>query len=242
MIKKIKYLIVGISLLWGMHGYTQTTDFQEQNSKYQINVTETDSVDFPAYFEHQYKIDSISNCYSNWHRRALAIENFIIKDCSFDVTIDSISRIVKLQNGKDKILTPNDTIGETGYTYEKEFKELGLLLFRVQWFEGNNYFLLNTKTGKKTYTIGRVFINPSKNLLISINDDIEAGYSDNGFQLFSINEKGILEEQWSFDPGWAPEKIKWIDKATLIVEGYYFPENSNYTKKVFYKLMKINER
>ncbi len=225
-----------------LSGYSQDTDFQVQIDDYVIFSNDADSVDFPFYFKQQDKIDSISKNYGNWHRRALAIEDYLINDCSVEIGIDSISRVVMLQNGKERILTPNDTVDEAGYTYEKEYKDLDLLLFRVQWSEGNNYFLFNTKTGEKTYTIGRVYINPDNTLLISINDDIEAGYSDNGFQLFRIEENGSLNELWKFSPFWAPENIKWIDRSTLIVSGYYYSEQENWIHNRIYKEIKINEQ
>lgn len=238
----IKNSIIGFFLLNVFYGYSQDTDFQEQIDDYKILSNDTDSVNFPDYFKQQDKVDSISKNYGNWYRRALAIEDYLIKDCSVEIEIDSLSRIVRFQNGQKQILTPNYTFDEAGYTYEKEFKDLDLLLFRVQWFEGNNYFLFNTKTGEKTYTIGRVYFNPDNTLLISINDDIDPGYSENGFQLFKIEKNGSLKEIWKFSPSWAPENIKWIDSSNLIVSGYYYSEQEDWKYKRIYKKIMINER
>jgi hypothetical protein len=235
-----KHLTFGFLLLVNICGYSPSAVFFDQTGRYSIFATDTDSVDFPNYFEKQSKIDSISKNFDNWHLRALAIEKLIINDCSCRITIDRTSRIVKLQNGSEIILIPNDTVDEAGYTYEKEFKDLSLLLFRVQLFEGNNYFLLNTRTGKKTYTIGQVYVNPDKTFLMSINDDIVTGFSDNGFQLFEIRTNGEIKEIWKFSPFWAPDRIKWIDNSTLIVHGYYF-SGEEWKYKSIYKKIKINE-
>ncbi len=235
-----RIIILGYLILLNITGYCQKENFIEHVDKYTIIATETDSVTFPPYFKHPNEIDSISKIYSNCQMEARAIEEFQLKSYSVNVNVDSKDRIVRLQNGKEIRLSPNYQNGEVEYAFEKEFKDFGFLLFRVQWYEGNDYFLLDTKTGEKKYTIGRTYFSNDKNFVISINNDILAEYSYNGFQLFKIESNGKLNQIWKFSPNWAPENIKWVDNETLIVKGYYYAERLE--KKTFYKMIKISER
>ncbi len=203
-----------------------------------IRIERCDSVTMPDYFEHQRQIDSIANQYDNSEERYRAIETFQIKKFNPPIKIQGRERIVRLQDGTDIILVP-DTANdlERTYAFVKEFRQYDFFLFRVQWFEGNNFFLLNTKTGEKTYTIGQVYFNHVGNFLLSINDDIEAGYSGNGFQLFTIGKGRTLSEIWKYDPSWAPEQIKWVNDNTFIVRGYTFA--TGYKMIFFYKKITI---
>jgi hypothetical protein len=213
-------------------------DFKEQTDKYFIVISSihVDSVNFPYYFTCQKQIDSILEIHIDYYSRGFAIEKYMIKDCSVPVRIKNKSRIVSLQNGKEVILTPQ--YEEQNYTYESEFRNLDLLHFKVLGEQMYNYFLLDSKTGEKTYTVGRVFINRAKTFVISINDDIDIGDSFNGFQLFKINQEGDLKEIWRYSPSWAPEKIKWIDNSTLLVQGYL----SDMSPEKTYKKIRIYKR
>lgn len=208
------------------------------NKDITVEFTSTDSIGFPAYYSNQLTIDSISKNYDNSSLTALAIEKNQLDLLKPKIRIDKTNRFVILDNNKEIKLSPDSDSEEAEYTFDKIFKEQRQILFRVQWEEGNNYFLLNSQTGNKTYTIGRVFFSPNNKYLISINDDIEACYSSNGFQLFSVDKNKNLKEIWNYSPNWGPEEIMWIDNRTLIVKGYYF-YGEKWEKKIIYKKMKI---
>jgi len=227
----MRKLILIISFINSITLISQNTDFSKKIKRYKIQAVDSKPVKFKPYFKFQNKIDSISKNYDNSHRRSLAIEKFQVENSKTKILIDSISRIVCLKNGKEVKLTPDPMGDEYGYTFEKEFSDSNLLLFRVQWSEGNNYFLLNTLTGNYFYTIGQPKI--YKNQIVCINDDIVAEYSFNGIQMFEIQENELIE-LWKIKIEWAPEDIKWIDDKTLIVKGYNYSDNLD-TKSVFYK-------
>jgi len=211
------------------------------NGDLNVKFTATNPISFPPYYINQLEIDSISRNYNNSYLTALAIEKNQLDLLKPKVRIDKTDRFVILNNNQEIKLSPDSTSNEAEYTFDKIFKKQNQILFRVQWEEGGNYFLLNTLTGEKTYTIGRVFFSPNSKYLISINDDIEAGYSSNGFQLFSVDKNNNLKVIWSYEPDWGPEEIVWIDNGTLIIKGYYF-YGENHEKKIFYKKLKIYVR
>ena len=207
---------------------------------YLIQFEDCDSVSFDNYFVDQKIIDSISENYSNWHERAEAIEKYQIEKDKVKVTIDDFTRHIILNNGTEITLTPNEMTDEGGFTYEKSFMDETFQLYRVQWGEGNDYLLLNTNTGEKIRTIGRVYFSPSYKHMISMNQDVDAGYSSNGFQLFQLNKNNEFKLLWQYDPLWAPEKIKWISDSELVVFGFINDEQNKWKYKEFYKMIIIN--
>ena len=196
---------------------------------WKITISDSDEFSYDDYYSNQDVIDSLTRKYANWHQRYMHIEKHQIQESNTEIQIDSTSRIVTLKNGSNITLTPDPTIDEISYSFVKEFPEYDLLLFRVQWYEGDNYFLLNLTTGEKTYIIGKPYFSESGKYIMSINSDLEAGYSYNGFQLLKIEEDHI-SELWKFDPGWAPEKFQWINDTSFYVHGYKFTEENGILK------------
>jgi hypothetical protein len=206
-----------------------------------IKFTDTNPIDFQYYFDNKKLIDSISEKYGNWYDRAVAVEKYQLKKYNPKVETDNTNRIVTLKNGKKIVLTPDTKREEEGYTYEKSLLDGNLLLFRVQWYEGNEYCVINNLNGNKTYTFGRVYANPAGNLLISINIDIVAGYSSNGFQLFSIDKNYNLKKIWEYElTQWGPRDIKWTSNNTLVVLGNYYEGIDIVNTKNTYKKIEIN--
>ena len=119
-------------------------------------------------------------------------------------------------NGETIKLTPNPSFDEIDYCFESYFKQLKLLVFRAQWGEGNNYAIIDFTNGKKTYIIGRPFFSPDKKFMIVINCDIQAQYSNNGFEFYEWTNRDF-KLIWSYDPkSWGPVELKWLDNTTII--------------------------
>ena len=222
------------TLLYGQEQFDTLFETEDLH----VRISKTESTVFSPYFENTSDISHISSKFDNFHRRSLAIEKYQIAFYKLNITIDSLDRIVALQNGKILRLSPDESNDEHGYTLEKWFKKYNFLLFRVQWFEGNNYFLLNTLTGEKTYVGGRVYFNPNGKFLLSVEDDIDANYCFNGFQLFSVGNKGQLKKVWEYSPVWGPSHIKWIDNNRFVTKGYIY--DRDWKIKTFFKDVEFN--
>jgi hypothetical protein len=200
-----------------------------------------DSISFNEYFLDKNILDSLINGLDNSHRKALAIENYLIPRNQSFVKRDSLGLYLKLNNGEWKLLEIDPMTEEADHNFEHYFKDFGFYSTRVQWHEGNSYKLINSQNGEVTNLIGRPYFSPNGNYLISVNADIEAGYSDNGLQFF-INKNGILTLIGAFDPySWGPISAKWIDNNSLILIGEtmeFIDNQSRYLK--FYSQLKIN--
>ncbi len=192
------------------------------DNRFKIEVSSTDSVQLSNYKDQAIR-DSIERTYGNWHQRSRALESYLLKGYNPGITRDKDGFVeIKLSNGSTIKLIPDNNKGESDFVFENYFKEQKLLVFRVQWSEGNNYAIIDQTNGKKTYMIGQPFLSPNNKFIAAINCDIEAQYSDNGFELFEFVNRD-LKKIWEYNPEtWGPVDLKWIDKQTFITKNYRF--------------------
>jgi hypothetical protein len=226
-------LFLCASICWG----------QETNDrKFSVNASPTDSIYFGAPHKDQPKRDSIADIYSNWHQRARALEGYLLSIENPGISRNKNGLIeIKLLNGQTIQLKPDHDSDEADFTFEHHFKQLKLLLFRVQWGEGNNYAIIDLTNGKKTYIIGRPFFSPDEKFMISINCDIEAQYSPNGFELFEITNRDF-KKIWRYDPIlWGPVDLKWIDNSTMTSKNHVMDTVDGRMRNTYTKInVKLN--
>ena len=157
-------LLLTLSILSPSFSQKFPLEFRENDMHIVLSLT--DSVDFPDYYSDQSIRDSISKTFDNAHRLAKAIEQYSLKKYNPGIKIKDSEIIITLQNNNDITIAPIKNTEEADYNFEYYFSDLNLLLFRVQWYEGNDYFILNKKNGKKTYMLGLPYFSPSKKYLI----------------------------------------------------------------------------
>jgi len=206
----------------------------------QLSLKHSDSVFINEYFLDNETLDSITKTFDNRYLEALAIEKHLLKTNSEFFKRDSKGLYVKLKNGDWKLLTLDQMSDEADNTFEHFFKEFGYYSIRVQWGEGNGYKLVNYVDGTVTPIFGRPYFSPNGLYIISVNFDIEAGYSENGFQLFRI-KNGQLQHLGDFKPtSWGPISAKWLDNNMLILKNQTIDENNGNSHFIdFYSELRI---
>jgi len=212
--------------------------FKNSNS---ITLKNTDSIYISEYYLEKRIIDSLTQIHNNSHQKALEIENYLLKNNNEFVKKDSLGLHLKMINDNWKLISINQNTDEADNTFEYYFQEFGFYSVRTQWGEGNGYKLINDKDGEVTDLYGRPYFSRNGEYVISVNVDIEAGYSRNGFQLFQ-NSNGKLKNIGNYEPnGWGPYSAKWKDNSTVILknETVEFKDGEmNYIN--FYSELKIN--
>lgn len=196
-------------------------------NKYSIRIQKTDSI----YIKNIHYIpervsDSINDINSNSHRQSRAIEEYLSKGKYGDLfKRDSSSIKLKLKNGEWRNIIIKPEIDEYDNIFQNYFEMNQFYLLRTQWGEGNNYKLVNSITGKINNIGGEPIFSPDGKLLISIGFDIEAEYSMNGFELYSILN-GKLVKIHNLNPNsWGIVNAKWIDNKTVILKCGTFESN-----------------
>ncbi len=187
-------------------------DFSEDLS---LQLKYSDSTTIQPYYKDQNIIDSLAKSYGNFYERAQAIENYRLQRCGDQVKRSGDTIFTRLINGTWASIMPNPETIEAGNTFEYYFKDEGFYLIRTQWSEGSEYKLINHLVGRITPIWGIPYFSPDSRYMISVNGDIDAGYTPNGFQIFKLNNSR-LKLMGSFEPVlWEPGAAEWTDKQTM---------------------------
>ncbi len=140
--------------------------------------------------------------------------------------------IFNAANGRRVLLIDQHSEETTAdYTFDGSFPAIQYWGTSVAYDESGDYILISQQTGDTVHCWGPPAVAPDKKHIICGSMDLMAGFVDNGFQLFSLqNGKLKLDGQTALE-GWGPGDIKWIDKHTILVEYIYLEEHSNTASK-----------
>lgn len=127
-----------------------------------------------------------------------------------------------LRNGKTSVLANdrNPAIDENYaiYYYAGYQKDLQQHLAFGSYYESSDYLLVNPANGKQTHLWGIPYLSPDKQFVLCPSFDLEAGFNNNGFELYSF-ENGNMKLLGETDlQHWGPGQIKWVDAHTLEAE------------------------
>lgn len=204
-----------------------------------LHFKPTRKVEFPDYYHNQQAVDSLAKVFTNSHDLALAHERLLKeKYKSIFSTTDSILTI-KMKDGSNKSFP---RVGDTEkgiYSFDSYFQEIDLVLLYVQYYEGNEYYLLYRKTGEGLFLIGKPYFSKDYSRFIAINCDLDASYTTNGIALYTLEGDRIKQEFIAEVSPWGPQKAMWVDDNNIILEvGYPTPsDKSSYFQK--YLLMTV---
>jgi hypothetical protein len=122
------------------------------------------------------------------------------------------------------------------YHYVGVIPELNKYLIFAALWEGFNYVLIDKETGDTTITIGFPVASPDKKYFVCGNCDLIAGYTFNGIELYT-NENKPKQLASRELKNWGINNIRWLDNSSLIVSASFFDTASvNYQRTEYLKL------
>jgi hypothetical protein len=121
---------------------------------------------------------------------------------------------VYLINNKDG----DDIDNYSVYTFIQDMPQINQWLIMAYYYEAFGYVLIDKASGDSTMLYGMPVVSPDNKYMITFNQDMEAGFTFNGFQLFEIkNFKPVqLGDKELYT--WGPDNVKWKDAHTLLVQ------------------------
>lgn len=186
-------------------------------------LTFYNSDSFPTtdiYSDLNYRIN-LTDTIGNWHNRAVKIQSYLAdKFRDYFYTTDS-TLVLKLADGKTSSYAKWDSENDEGYTFEHYFDKIDYFLLRVQWGEGNCWMLVNRKNGFKKYISGLPYISLDNKQILTTNTDLEAGYSFNGLELYSILADS-LKTEFTKETVFGPTDVKWISDNKFLLRREHF--------------------
>ena len=208
-------------------------------STYSVTVEAIDSVEIPTLYSDAAIRKNILNNYDNSYEAFKGVEQYLEKTQSMYFKRNGKMLTLSLVNGKTKELKDisKDSDDDILYTYEHFFSNINTYLIRGQFFEGNCYVVINRNTGEEKYTIGEIYADPQNRKFIAINEDMEAGYSSNGLQMFEIKNEKFIKKFTIEGGSWGPIALKWINNSTVIMKAHIRTDEEDYSYLTkFYKL------
>ncbi|WP_440133092.1 hypothetical protein [Chitinophaga sancti] len=132
------------------------------------------------------------------------------------------SLVFALKNGKASVLknAKNPAIDEdyAVYYYAGYREDLQQHLAFGSYYESSDFLLVHPATGKQTHMWGIPHLSPDKQFVLCPSFDLEAGFNNNGFELYSY-ENGNMKLLGETDlQHWGPGQVKWVDAHTLEAE------------------------
>lgn len=212
--------------------------------KYILNFVNADSFPQTDIFGDLAFRNQLTDTIPNFYDRSLRIQNYLLdKFGEYFMTTDS-SLILILANEQTMTFPIWDDIKGVGYTFGHYFETINYYLIRVQFVEGNCWMLVNRDNGYKTYISGLPYLSPDNKKILTINTDLEAGYSFNGIELYSVL-RDSLQTEFIKETNWGPVDLKWINDNQVYLKRLQLDLDSitqQLVERFDYKLMTIEKR
>lgn len=111
--------------------------------------------------------------------------------------------------------------------------EQNIWVVEMHGYEWMQWYLVNGSTGESTTTIGPATASPDGTRLLCFMKDIDAGFIDNGIQIWKITEDDGLELEFEdIDVPWGPVDCVWqTDEAISFTKWSYDWETSDYLQR-----------
>ena len=144
-----------------------------------------------------------------------------IKKQSAFVSRKGDSLLFKCANNEPAYLINNpnsDSDDFASYSFIQDMPEIGQWLIMGSYYEAYGYVFIDKTTGESTELYGMPVVSPDKKYIITFNQDLEAGFTFNGIQLFEMKDsKPVLLGAKELN-SWGPDNVKWKDSNTLFVQ------------------------
>jgi hypothetical protein len=149
-----------------------------------------------------------------------------------------------LENGKTLDLKDVENGEAIAFAFDDYLPSINHGLVQVvEGGESVEYSLVNFKNGKQKYIIGRPSVAASHKRIMAANEDMEASFSSNGFQLLTAQADSLVNNFTVETIGWAPIGIKWLSDNELVFKTDRQLSGGEYTrsyKTEYYKLTITN--
>jgi hypothetical protein len=126
---------------------------------------------------------------------------------------------VKLRNGRWLTVSDVEKSGVEAavvkYNFRDYLRDIGYFLLHRQYYEGDDYLLIQDTSGRQSELQDLPVISPDKSRLVTASNGISGGYNANGVQIWQLTKDGAVLEQ-SFDvKGWAPSDPVWTNNEEI---------------------------
>ncbi|MDR1761047.1 MAG: hypothetical protein LBR55_01210 [Bacteroidales bacterium] len=177
----------------------------------------------------------------NWGERARKIQTYLTDQFGDYFYATDTMLVLKLANNDTLsfVTEGENTDGHTSYIFEHYFDQIDYFLLQVLYWEGNSWLLVNRKNGFKKEITGLPYISEDNTKIITVNSDLDAGYTFNGIELYTILADS-LQTEFRKETEWGPLDVKWINENEFLLKREYYHNNGNNVDYTRVKIEKMN--
>ena len=126
------------------------------------------------------------------------------------------------------------------YSYRYYLDDLGYYVVYAGFWEWYHYLIINQATGKITYACGPPVVSPDLNYIMSCNEDLLAGFTFNGFELYAVDKDSLRLIESKELRDWGPASMKWIRNDEIIIEQSIFDTTkANYIRTNYIRMKQL---
>ena len=171
--------------------------------------------------------NTLTDTIDNWGKKAVVIQSYLLNKSDQHFYVTDSTLVLMLANGTSRTFSNKDE--DNGdykhYYFEHYFDKIDYYLISVHLYEGGYWILLNRKNGFSKIMCGLPYISNNNRTIVCINSDLEAGYTFNGLELFSILHDSLYTE-FRKETKWGPTDIKWINENLFLIKREHFHADS----------------
>lgn len=125
---------------------------------------------------------------------------------------------LQLRDGKNLTVAdtqPADEASIVKYSFRDYLSEIGYFLLHRQYYEGEEYVMLQDQTGKMFPLPNVPVVSPDKSRLATTFAGLSGGYSPNTVEIWLLTPAGLAQEFTTHPRDWEPTGAVWVDNATI---------------------------
>jgi hypothetical protein len=104
--------------------------------------------------------------------------------------------------------------------------EPNLWVLERDYIEYRHWIVVNGSDGSNVQTIAAPVTSPDGTRLLCANEDIMAGFTDNGIQVWGVSPEGFVLEFEDISLRWGPKEAMWEDDDTIVFDKFEFDAES----------------
>ncbi len=161
-------------------------------------------------------------------------------DCAMAIEVkelangnDRVSRkgetlIIHLENQLVSLTSKQDDTyeGTICYAYLGYDSQLELHIIYVQLYEGDRYLAIHQKSGLQYDLIGYPIPSPTFDFFAAISEDMGAGFSANGFEIWQASGQTFLQ-MMIIESDWGPRSAMWVSPHQLSIKKVCWGQNES---------------
>ena len=153
----------------------------------------------------------------NAHDCAKEIERYQIERHPHLIELRGDTLVLNLKSKPLKLVSGESPIEGSDpqwYTFADYYPEVGYLLVRVQYYEGNAYLIIDERTGRKYHLQDVPIFSPDWSHFVTASMDLEAFFNPTGLQIWRVAPYPY--KQWALETeDWGPSEVQWVDRRTF---------------------------